>query len=207
MDTKVPLTQRSRANFSSSLFSLCSTWRPLSPSFKPPHRSHPAVKETTRSLLTLQLSTFAVQLSPLLSQVGAHTDSVGGRLKPAQKVKGLPTGSGQLSTKGNNEKTPQKSYGRVEIGPYLKSDCFALCGFFLAKNAANSLPVLAYESWADGSVALRLFFTSKYSIRRTCVTIKQQVSDISGQVLLQFYSSCTGHRQNEANPNPFQICC
>lgn len=90
--------------FFSSLFSLCSTWRPLSPSFKAPHRSHPAVKETTRSLLTLQLSTFAVQLSPLLSQVGAHTDSVGGRLKPAQKVKGLPTGSGPL-LKSNNKKT------------------------------------------------------------------------------------------------------
>lgn len=140
----------------------------------------------------MQLSTFAVQLSPLLSQVGAHTDGVGGRLKPAQTVKGLPTGSGQLSTKGNNKKKTNFQNGRrVEIDPYLKSDCFALCGFFLAKNAANSLPVLAYESWADGSVALRLFFTSKYSIRRTCVTIKKQVSDISAQVLLQFYSRCT----------------
>lgn len=136
----------------------------------------------------MQLSTLAVQLSPLLSQVGAHTDSVGGRLEPAQKVKGLPTGSGQLGTKGNsNKKTNLQSCGRVEIDPYLKSDCFALCGFFLAKNAANSLPVLAYESWADGSVALRLFFTSKYSIRRTCVTIQQQVSDISAQVLLGKY--------------------
>lgn len=61
---------------------------------------------------------------------------------------------------------------REEIDPYLKSDCFALCGFFLEKKAANSLPVLAYESCADGSVALRLFFTSRYSIRRTCMIHK-----------------------------------
>lgn len=55
-------------------------------------------------------------------------------------------------------------------GPYLKSDCLARWGFFFAKKAANSLPVLAYESWADGSVALRLFFTSRYSISRTWTT-------------------------------------
>lgn len=36
-------------------------------------------------LLTLQFSTFAVKFSPLLSQVGTHTDRMGRWLKPAKK--------------------------------------------------------------------------------------------------------------------------
>ena len=43
----------------------------------------PGLTLNAARLLTLQLSALAVQLSPLLSQVGAHADGVRGRFKPA----------------------------------------------------------------------------------------------------------------------------
>lgn len=62
------------------------TWCPLHPPSL--YSAAPPFNSSAEPLLTLQLPALAVEFPPLLSQVRAHADGVGGRLEPV-KVRGV----------------------------------------------------------------------------------------------------------------------
>lgn len=198
MDTKVSPTLQSWANFFFFVF-LVLHFEAIISSFLTASKILPAVKETTRSLLTLQLSTFAVQLSPLLSQVGAHTDSMGGRLKPAQKVKGLPTGSGQRSTKGNNKKA-QIWRGAEESKLTLTWRATASPSVVSSWKKMQQTRCRCWRMRVGPMALWRSGCSSHPSTPsgEPAWPIKQQVSDISAQITLQFYNRCTATKCTSA---------